>query len=326
MGCRGFLAAGAATLVAAAGVAACGGSGSHVVARVGGDPITTGELDHRMSVMAAGRSPGLVERRDPGLQSQALEYLISTRWVIGAAAEWRLTPSLSDVRQRVREQQASSFPGGEAEVRSYLQASGQSTYDLEREAQVQLSSARLSSQVERTVARVTSDQALRYYRSHLRRYAVPLRRRVLMTNAKTAAVADRIKRRVITGTAFARIALPETVALPSGPGEPYVRPKLDQAIARARVGVLVGPVKGRVDYYVFEVRRVLTATHRPFAQVEESIATMLGEEARRRALAASVSSWRTSWRARTECLTGYVVQKCREYRGRRAAEDPLAFS
>jgi foldase protein PrsA len=320
----GSVAAGPALLLAVACLTGCGASTGSVVARVAGAPITTDQLAHRMSVIEVGRrldSPS----RDPRLRRQAVEYLIASRWVIGDAVQRGLAPSEREIHQRLREETTASFAGGESELRAFLKATGQATEDLEYEARVELSKAKLTAMVVRSVPSVGRAQVMRYYRAHEGRYAIPLRREVWMTNTKTAAAAHRLLREVAAGKPFTAISSREVVTLPSGPGESYTRPVVDHAISEAPLDALMGPVKGIVDYYLFEVKRALPATHQPFAEVESSIASQLAEEARNRALAGFIAGWRRRWRARTDCRAGYVVQQCRQYHAHVSAEDPLEF-
>jgi len=314
-----------AAMLAISSLTACAFMSGGVVARVADMAMTISALDHRMGVMAGGQPVGAVERRDPRLKQQALEYLIASSWVTGEAAERGLAPSSEEIRERLREGQAASFAGGEAELRAFLQATRQTTSDLALEARVELAAGKLTALALKAAPSVTGDQALGYYRSHEERYVLASRREVRITNTKTAAAAAAIESRVAAGEPFAAVSSREMVTLPRRPGEAYARPALEEAIARASADVLVGPVKGRVDYYLFEVKRVLPATRQPFARVEGSIRAQLAAEAQRRALASFIARWRSRWRARTDCTRGYVVQKCRQYDGVVSPEDALDF-
>lgn len=304
-------------LLVATGAVGCGGSGSgQAIARVGASAITRSALDHEIVVLAAGRTAAGTGQSGAAARRQALEALILSRWVMEEAASRRLEPVAQAIHRRVQRREASSFPGGDAEVRAFLQAAGQTRVDLEHEAAMEIAVEALRSAALRAAPAVTEAQARRFYLAHRQRYAVPLRREIRIANRKTPQAAEGIRREVAAGRAFAALSRPEMVVLPWRPGETYARPTLDRAIARGRLHALLGPVKQRVDYFMFEVRRVLPATFESFAHVRPQIVQELADEARRRALAAFVEAWTSRWRARTDCRPGYVVQGCRQYPGR----------
>jgi hypothetical protein len=91
--------------------------------------------------------------------------------------------------------------------------------------------------------------------------------------------------------------------------------------------MIEGPVRVGRNYFVFELKEVRPLIQSPLAQVASSIRQELEAEARQRALAAFIASWRRKWIARTDCQPGFVVQKCRQYIASKtsAPENPVAF-
>jgi hypothetical protein len=278
-----------------------------------------------MAVLTVGRPVDPSTQHYRALEGQALQDLIALYWVIGEAAARGVAPSDREVLQRLRQKEAYSFPAGVQELRAFLTAAGQTVADLEYEARTELASAKLTAIALKAVSGATPTEAIKYYRAHAQQYAIPLRRDVLITNRKSAAEASRLKAEAQGQKGFAPSAQRETVELPSSPHGHYGRHILDRAIAMATPGRLSGPVKERVDYFIFVVTRVLPPAHRTFSEVEGSIESQLTGEARHRALASFVAAFRRKWRASTSCLSGYVVQKCRHYAGRRAPEETLGF-
>ncbi|HLM85436.1 MAG TPA: peptidylprolyl isomerase [Solirubrobacteraceae bacterium] len=308
-------------LLATVGVAACGSTvADDAVAQVGGATITGGALRHRVAVLAAGHSVDTAGRRGRELTERALESLIGSQWVIGEAADRGVGPSAKEVRRYIQSKDVSSFSGGAAELSRFLKVAGETIADLELEARTELAAAKLRSLVLASTPAVSEAQVLGYYRTHKRQYAVPARREIQITSRKTAREANRLMREVAAGRRFTDFSLRETRML-----EGRHDAVLDGAIFAAKPGVLVGPVKPTVDYFVFEVTRALPASERTFAQVRGSIYHQLTEAARRRALTDFIANWRARWRARTDCRPGYVVQKCRQHAGPAAPEDPLDF-
>jgi foldase protein PrsA len=315
-------------LVLVAGLAACGsdGSSNRVVVRVGNAQIRSAAVSHWISVMAAGLpSSASAPERHQELKRRALEFLISSEWSIGEAASRGLAISEREIHRRLAEQQAASFPGGQAERSAFAKATGESTSDLELQVRAELASSRLAAMAADGARPVTRAAIVDYYDRERRRFLTPELREVRITNRKTRADAERLKRAIESGADFAARSERLRISLPGGARARQGTP-LERAIRASRRGVLTGPVKQRVDYFVFELKRIVPANSRALSQVAGSIGRRLREAGRRHALAESVSAWRAKWRARTDCRAGYVVQGCRQYDGPKAPEDSLRFN
>jgi hypothetical protein len=98
-----------------------------------------------------------------------------------------------------------------------------------------------------------------------------------------------------------------------------------RAIFAAKANTLVGPLPLNGMWCFFQVTHVVPGVVQPLASVQGAIARQLASDRQRRELPRLVAAWRAKWIARTDCRPGYVVQKCRQYRGPKAPEDPLAF-
>ncbi|HEV2974447.1 MAG TPA: hypothetical protein VGX69_05560, partial [Solirubrobacteraceae bacterium] len=97
-------------------------------------------------------------------------------------------------------------------------------------------------------------------------------------------------------------------------------------IFKAPLHVLTGPIRLNNLYFVIEITRIAHPYVQSLAQERTAIAKRLTEARERRTLAAFVAAWRRRWLARTSCQPGFVVQKCRQYSGPEAAEDPLQLN
>jgi hypothetical protein len=319
-------------LLVAVGLAGCRSTGSdETVVHIDGRAIATrATVDHWISVMTAGRSSaGVVKQRYRPVAQQVLRLLISWHWLIDQAAEDGLKVSGQDVSHRVSEREQASFPGGRSEVESYLQATGETMADLKLEIAAELAGRRLRQMVASRTPRITPAEVAEYYRRHMQSYVVRERRDVMITNRKTYVAAAKAKREVESGTLSASRFPEELRELPRNLNY-GARPQLERAIRAAAPNVPTGPVKqlavGTVyDYFVFEVKRVLPETRQPLAEVRRALRRRLAEEAQRHALERFIGAWRRKWVARTDCSAGYVVQKCRRYKGVAAPEDPLRF-
>ena len=316
----------AATLVAILGCAACGGGSSDVVAQVGRYPITKTTLNHWMSVMAGGRvAPGQSKQRQ-ALRQQVLGFLISSQWVIGEAADEGLKVSKQEIEQRFKAKKSASFPGGEAEFHEFLKATGQTTSDIMLEARAELASSKIRGTLTSKEPKITQAQIARYYSQNKQRFAIPERRELEITNRKSKVEADKLKREVESGKSFASVSGRESTKRPRHEAPGYDA-TLERAVYAARPNVLTGPVKLRVDYYLFEVKQIIPGREQTLPEVQGSIEKQLATEQQRRTLAGFIKAWRTKWTARTDCHPGFVVQKCRQHNASKTTppEDPLTL-
>jgi hypothetical protein len=246
------------------------------------------------------------------LRQSALDHLISNVWVIGGARELGVAVSDREAKRQFKMKYVST------------------------DALTNLDADAIRRAIKRSVGPMTATRVTRYYETHKRLYFVPQRRDLGIVRTSTDAAALAVKRELASGKSFAsvvkRTPLMQPIDSKDGlvlelePGFYHQRP-LNQAIFAARPGVLSGPVKIALGYYVFEVKRIRPARQRPLAEVVTSIEKQLPEQLRQRALVAFIRRWRAKWTARTDCSPGYVVLKCRQFRASGAAlpEDPNAL-
>lgn len=302
----------AAVIVSIALLGCAGGRHGQIVATVAGVPITGGTVEH-WSAVFAGAGKRMPSSRRRALREQALEFLISARWLALEASARRMSASGGDVRRRLEQRQLAEFPGGREEYMAFVAATGRTEADVAEEARAEVEAANLEQIPVRRLRPVLRAQVIDYYRRHLASFAIPERREVAITNAKTASAARAIVRAVAAERRFPPGTKYELLARPPLGRAQGRTSALAAAIFSASPRALVGPVRVRVDYYVLEVRRVLARAHRPFAQVEGAVAKRLEAGARQRALTAFAKAWSRHWRAQTTCAAGYVVPQCLEF-------------
>jgi foldase protein PrsA len=301
------------------GLSACGAASDGVAVRVAHTAIAKSTVDHWVSVMAAGRAPHAETQRYSALRQRATIYLIASQWLIGEASERRIRISKQELRRRVAARQNASFPGGSGELRAFLKATGQTSDDIELEARTQLALAKLLRLAADGAAPVSPGQIAQFYQQHRRRFTSPEEREVEIVNRKTAAAASGVEGEGAKGKGFAS-AHPETFRTPNEAAAESRRGPLQKAIFSARRNVLTGPIKDHVDYFVFEVRKIVPARRKTLSEVQSAIAKQLTDERRSAAVASFAAAWTRKWSRRTDCRSQYVVELCRQYGGHKSFE------
>lgn len=327
MSALGHIATCAAVLFAATSLGACAGndaSSKQVIAHVGDEAITQTALAHWMTVLKGGRTASdLPAGREQALRKQTLQLLISRQWLLGEAAGRGLSISRAEVSRQIERIEKGDFPGGIAELREFLKSTGQSVSDLELQAKAELASAKLRSSAIASAPAVTKAQIATYYAKHAKSFFVDERRIARYENRKTWAAAAKIKHEVEAGKSLTSAAEREahevftTARVP--PGNAY-----EKAIDSAKPHVVSGPYHIITDYWIYEVVKIIPSYQRTLAQVSGTIRKKLESTRSKRALAQLAQRLKTTWSAKTECRSGYVVQQCRQYNGPRVDEDPLS--
>lgn len=336
------------------GLMACGGSGRRddqggaiAVARIGGAAITRPAFLHWMTVMTPqhvvpdppryaacvgrqhARAPqatvrGLRERcrqQYLALKQQVLDFLISSQWLIGEAADEGLAVSAQEVSQRFAERKASF--ASVAEFQESLKAIAQTLADVKLEIEAELAASKIRRRLGESEPKVTRGEIVRYYKRHIASYHIPEKRYFdIGENFPSAAVARSKRSDVKAGRESLHESLPRK-SFTDYNGEKRI---IYEAIFKATPHVVSAPIRLNNLYFLIDVTRITPPYVQSLAQVQRAIARKLSSQRRRRTLAAFVSAWRRRWTARTDCDIAYVVQKCRQHFGHKVPEDPLQLN
>jgi hypothetical protein len=321
-------------------LAACGAGGERAVVRIGAVSITKAGVEHWMAVMApegivpdAPRYSECVTRAEKltakpsraalakeceqqyaTLKRGALEFLISSQWLIDEADDRGLRISRREIRQRLDEQTPTLLP----------EASGSA--DLERAARAELAAAKLRETLDADEPKITPATVASYYREHRQRFFVPERRYFNIDNLLSEVEARRVKSELEAGLTLSTLALHETLERPASPNRAPEEPgSAKHAIFTARPHVLTGPVLVDGEHSLFVITRITAAHYRSLAQVRRQVTNQLTREQEQRALAAFSAAWRRKWQTLTSCQRGYVVPQCKQYAGGEADASVLAL-
>jgi foldase protein PrsA len=320
-----------ATLAAAAiGLAACASESGNdsVVVSIGGSSITKATLGHWMAVLAPDH---VVPRRSSNrryqdLKRQTLTYLISSRWLTGEAADRGVPVSAHEARRRLHEKEA-SFPNGQPEFRQFLKSAGRTRSDVQLEIDNELASTKLRESLLQHQAKLTTTQIASYYRRHLRRFEHSEERYFyIVENIKTKVAASKLMKEIVSGKqriAKAGATFYEHLERPSVMRHART---IVKAIFAITPHVVSRPIRVERFYFLIKVTKVLPAYVQTFASVRAAIESKMASEQQRQTLVRFIGQWRRKWTARTVCRPGYVVQKCRQYSGVMAPEEPLSFT
>jgi foldase protein PrsA len=261
------------------------------------------------------------EQQYKSLQQEVLGFLISSEWVIGEGNSLGVKVSDKEVEKQFATIKSQQFPKP-AEFEKFLATSGQTVSDLLLRVKLNLLSSKIQQHVVKAKGTPTEAQIAKYYNENKSRFGTPEKRNLRIVLTKTEAQAASAKKEVESGKSFASVAKKVSIdptskakgGLLSGVTKGQEEKALDEAVFKAKKGVLSGPVKTPFGYYVFEVLSATTGSQQSLAQAKSSIKQQLTATQQQTALSKFVKEFKKKWTAKTECRTGYVVQDCKSYK------------
>jgi hypothetical protein len=297
-----------------------------VVLRVGAVAVDRATVDHWARAIALGSTVASAPGRSSSTPRQkALDFLISANWAIDAAVERGLAISRKAIARGLKTK-IEAVPNGRSEFEEEIAATGQTLADVKFEVKAALASAELREYFARRAPPVTQPQIAAYYEHHLQSFRVPDRRWVdLIDEIHGHAHAVVLGRRLGPGERFSKRAMRELVTRDT----PYEDAHHDwkapmlHAIFATPPGRVGGPVSFHYRWVLFVVRKLVPGRVKPLDGVRAEISERLSEKRRGDVLASFLGRYRREWIAKTSCASGFVVEKCSDYRGRLVPEGNL---
>jgi foldase protein PrsA len=255
------------------------------------------------------------------LQSEVLGFLISSQWVLGEASALGVKLTDAEVKKEFAKIKSEEFPKA-AEFEKFLATSGQTVSDLLLRVKLNLLSQKIEKKIIKEKSKVTQAQVEKYYNENKSKYGTPEKRNVQVILTKTEAQAAKAKKEVESGKSFASVAkatsIDPTSKANGGLLKEVVKGEEEQALSTAifstAKNVLSGPVKTPFGYYVFEVLSVTPGTQQPLSKVKATVKQQLISTGEQSALTKFTKDFKTKWKSKTECRSGYLVQDCKSYK------------
>jgi foldase protein PrsA len=269
------------------------------------------------------------EQQYKSLQQEVLGFLISSEWVIGEGNSLGVKVSDKEVKKQFETIKSQQFPKP-AEFEKFLATSGQTVSDLLLRVKLNLLSSKIQQHVVKSKGTPTEAQIAKYYNENKSRFGTPEKRNLRIILTKTEAQAASAKKEVESGKSFASVAKKVSIdptskangGLLSGVTKGQEEKALDEAVFKAKKGVLSGPIKTPFGYYIFEVLSSTAGSQQSLAQAKSSIKQQLTATQQQTALSKFVKEFKKKWTAKTECRTGYVVQDCKGYKAPKTSTTP----
>ncbi len=252
------------------------------------------------------------------LVQQVMQFLVSSDWIQGEAADQGIKVSAQEVNQQFQTIKAQQFPKPAA-FANFLQMSGMTMSDLLFRVRLDALSNKLRTKITAGKTKVTDAQVTAYYNQNRARFSQPERRDLRIVLTKDQGQAQAALGALRSGQKFSAVAKRFSIDQASknqggvlaGVAMGQQEKALDAAVFAAKLRALTGPVKTQFGYYVFQVQKITPATQQTLAQARPQITMLLQSQGGQQALTAFVANFRKKWMSRTSCRAGYVVQDCK---------------
>jgi foldase protein PrsA len=269
--------------------------------------------------------PGLDRFRDDcrrefeQLRVKAMGALLEQAWVEQEADRRGVNVPDRKVRRVFDSLRRNAFPDS-AKYQQYLKRARLRESTLLAQVRWGLEDQALDDDVKREVRPRSEREIAAYYAKHRAKYRTPARRDLHAVIADTKASAMEAKRALARGESWPSVvgqySLDKASVKTGGEVRGYVggapfSGDLDSVVARARKGVLTGPVKTQFTWWVFEVDKVFPAKQQALADVRQQIEQELVEKDTQRRLTDYAKEFRLRYRAQTLCADGYEVAECK---------------
>jgi parvulin-like peptidyl-prolyl isomerase len=168
--------------------------------------------------------------------------------------------------------------------------------------------------------RISSATVANYYAANKRRFVVPESRDLEVLSNYDRSVVSKARREIEGGADFIAVAKrmstdPEAPkGLQLGLKRGTEERRYEHYVFGAKQGVLTGP-QLETQYYLFKVLKIRRPKQKTLAESEAAIRQQLVARRRRQLADQWHSAGERIWVARTDCKSGYVVPKCRQYTG-----------
>jgi foldase protein PrsA len=283
--------------------------------------------DFKACVAAQGKSAGkttasenatfksVCQQQFQTLLGEALPYLIETVWVQADAIDRHIKVTDKQVEKAFNQERTTSTPSlaTQQQLDSFLAASGQTLADLKWRTYVGLLTNKIELAIEKKAKKVSNAKIAAYYHKHISSYTVPAARDIHLVLTSTQASAEKVKSLLAGGASYTTVAAKysidtttkKTGGTMTGVTTSELTPLLSDAVFKAPVNTLSGPIRTAFGYYVFTVDKATAGSVESLKKATPTIRTTVSSQQVTAAETAWQSGLTKKWAARTKCRSGY---------------------
>ena len=291
--------------------------------------VTQARFDHALALAA--KSGGEKKVPKPGsakyeeLKEAALNSLFEGIWLQGQGEEQGIEVSEKEVAEELKKLKKESFKTGK-EFKEFLKESGYNAADVNERVKLQILSTKLQEQLKEQAPQPSKSQIESYYEAAKATQFTqkPTRTVRVVVNKQKKKVEEALKALQKDDSAknWKKVAKKysedptskENGGLKEGVQEGIEEEPLGADIFGAEEGQVIGPVKTKAGYTIFEVENSTPEKVQGLKEVESQIQATLAQREEQEYFAGFVEAFSSRWTQRTHCASGYVTERCANYK------------
>lgn len=251
-------------------------------------------------------------------RNQVMGFLISYEWLKKEAKDLGVKVTDKDVQKSFDQQKKAAFPKP-ADFQKFLKSSGMNEDDLHKRVELDLLQTKITEKVRKDAKAPTQAEIAAYFKKNEKQFAQPERRDVQLIQTKTEEKANAAKAEIEAGASFKATVKKYSVDAGSkqndGKLQNLVRGQqekaVDDAIFKAKRGVIIGPIKSQFGWYVLKVNQIYPPAAANLAKSTNTIKSTLLAQKQQAVLDKFVKGFEKKWKDKTECQKGFLVQNCK---------------
>lgn len=260
------------------------------------------------------------------VKEATLTELIEGIWLRGQAEEMGITITDKQVEEELAQIKKSSFPTP-GSYNKFLKESGLSQEDVDDRVELQVVINAIQEKVNSEAPAPTASEISDYYEAEkATQFSEKESRDVRIIINKDKAKVEAAKKELEKDNSPAswKKVAPKYSSDPTskskgglseGITEEFLKGELKEAIFGSATGELKGPVKFETNWILTEVVKLNPAKSKSLAEVKAQIEETLKGEKQQEYLGEFATDFQTRWVSRTYCASGYVIEKCANFKG-----------
>jgi foldase protein PrsA len=303
--------------------------------------ITEADFRHQLAQTAAAGQiktvPKPGDKKYDELKETALGELFDGIWIRGQAEEMGISVTQKEVAAELEKLKKQAFKT-EKQYQEFLKEAHYTQADVEERVEVQMVSTQIQEQVTNEAPVPSKNEIKNYYEAaKASQYTQEEKREARALTFKDKAGAEDAKAALEKNDSekswkkvAAKSANPSAKSsggVISDTAKGTAPEPLHTALFAAPQGEVEGPLKTTTGYQVYEVEKITPEKVQSLDEVESQISTQLAEQGKQQVFAAFVRNYGSTWKSRTFCASGYVIERCNNFEGtgRPAEANPACF-
>ena len=258
------------------------------------------------------------------IETAALGEILDNVWINGEADELGITVTGKQIAASLAEIKKQNFKT-EALYKKFLKESHFTRADVISRVKLQLLSKEIQEKIQNESGPASAAEIQSYYdENKAAQFTTKPTRDVRVIVNEDKAKVEAAKKALDednSATNWKQVAKkyssdPTTAkngGLQKGIAEEFLKGAIKKAIFGSKKGEVVGPVKFEKNFLVVEVEALHPQKVQKLAEVKSTISTQLTQTKQQEFFSTFVTEYQTKWEGRTQCASGYEIERCANY-------------